>query len=119
MNRLGSIGYYHFSKLTRQPTSQTRYSKWRQRGKGHISETRNALTKLEGTSWHHAKDSVEDYINHFQELINVVEYDDDKTIAIKFHKGLNLAIQNKVVFMGDGAVDFDNLYPIPTLISDL
>ena len=46
-----------------------------------------ALTRLEGTSWYQAKDSVEDYIDWFQELIDVAEYDDDKTIVIKFRKG--------------------------------
>ena len=30
-----------------------------------------ALTRLEGTSWYQAKDLVEDYINWFQELIDV------------------------------------------------
>ena len=55
-----------------------------------------ALTRLEGTSWYQAKDSVEDYIDRFQELINVAEYNDDKTIVIKFRKGLDPAIQNKV-----------------------
>ena len=42
------------------------------------------LTRLEGTSWYQAKDPVDDYIDHFQELTNLVEYDDDKTIVIKF-----------------------------------
>ena len=48
-----------------------------------------ALTRLEGMSWYQAKDSVEDYINRFQELIDVVEYNDDKTIVINFCKGLH------------------------------
>ena len=39
----------------------------------------------------------------FQELIDIVEYDDDKIIVIKFHKGLDLAIQNKVALTGDNA----------------
>ena len=43
-----------------------------------------AFTRLEGTSWYQAKDPVDDYIDHFQELIDLVEYDDDKTIVIKF-----------------------------------
>ena len=43
-----------------------------------------ALTRLEGTSWYWAKDPVDDYIDCFQELTNLVEYDDDKTIVIKF-----------------------------------
>ena len=67
------------------------------------------LTRLEGTSWYQAKDSVEDYIDWFQELINVAEYDDDKTIVIKFQKGLDPAIQNKVALTGDNALDFDDL----------
>ena len=41
-----------------------------------------ALTKLKGTSWYQAKDPVDDYIDRFQELIDLVEYDDDKTIVI-------------------------------------
>ena len=60
------------------------------------NEQLTALTRLEGTSWYQAKDLVEDYINWFQGLIDVVEYDDGKTIVIKFHKGFDLAIQNKV-----------------------
>ena len=43
-----------------------------------------ALTRLEGTSWYQAKDLVDNYIDHFQELIDLVEYDDNKTIVIKF-----------------------------------
>ena len=43
-----------------------------------------ALTRLEGTSWYQAKDPVDDYIDHFQELTDLAEYDDDKTIVIKF-----------------------------------
>ena len=62
-----------------------------------------ALTRLEGTSWYQAKDLVEDYIDQFQELIDVVEYDDDKTIVINFCKGLDPAIQNKVALTGDNA----------------
>ena len=68
------------------------------------------ITRLEGTSWYQAKDSVEDYIDWFQELIDLAEYDDDaKTIVIKFCKGLNPAIQNSVALTGDNALDFDDL----------
>jgi len=45
---------------------------------------------------------------HFQELIEVLEYNDNKTIVIKFHKGLDPSTQNKVVLLGDLAPDFDN-----------
>ena len=66
-----------------------------------------ALTRLEGTSWYQAKDSVDNYIDHFQELTNLVEYDDDKTVVIKFQRGLDPALQNQVTLLGDGAPDFD------------
>ena len=68
-----------------------------------------ALTKLEGTSWYQAKDPVDDYIDWFQELIDLVEYDDDKTIMIKFWCGLDPALQNQVALVGDGAPDFRDL----------
>ena len=51
---------------------------------------------------------MEDYIDWFQELIDVVEYGDDKTIVIKFQKWLDPAIQNKVALTGDNTLDFDN-----------
>ena len=73
------------------------------------NEQLTAITKLEGTSWYQTRDMVKDYTDQFQELINVTEYDDDeKTIVIKFWKGLNLAIQNKVVLTRDNTLDFDN-----------
>jgi Retrotransposon gag protein len=53
-----------------------------------------ALTKLEGTGWY--KDPVDDYINRFQELIDLAEYGDNKTIVIKFCRGLNPTLQNQV-----------------------
>jgi hypothetical protein len=72
------------------------------------NEQLTALTKLEGTGWYQARDSVEEYIDRFQELIDIAEYDDDKTIVIKFRKGLDPAIQNKVALLGDGTPDFDD-----------
>ena len=68
-----------------------------------------ALTKLEGTSWYQGKDPVDDYIDQFQELIDIVEYDDDETIMIKFQCGLDPALQNQVALLGDGTPDFGDL----------
>ena len=42
------------------------------------------LMKLEGTSWYQTQDSVDGYIDQFQELIDLTEYDDDKAIVIIF-----------------------------------
>ena len=51
---------------------------------------------------------VKDYIDRFQELIDVAEYSDDKTVIVKFRKGLDPGIQNKVAEKGDLAPDFDD-----------
>ena len=67
-----------------------------------------ALTRLEGTSWYQAKDPVDNYIDHFQELTYLVEYDNDKTIVIKFQHRLDPALQNQVALLRDGAPNFDN-----------
>ena len=67
-----------------------------------------ALTRLEGTSWYQAKDPVDNYIDHFQELTDLAEYDDNKTIIIKFRCGLDPALQNQVALLGDGAPNFND-----------
>ena len=67
-----------------------------------------ALTRLEGTNWYQAKDPVDNYIDCFQELTDLAEYDNDKTIIIKFQCGLDLALQNQVALLGDGAPDFND-----------
>ena len=67
-----------------------------------------ALTRLEGTSWYQAKNTVDNYIDCFQELTDLAEYDDDKTIIIKFQCRLDPALQNQVALLGDGAPDFNN-----------
>ena len=43
-----------------------------------------AITKLKGMTWYQGKDLVKDYIDRFQELIDVAEYSDDKTVIVKF-----------------------------------
>jgi Retrotransposon gag protein len=72
------------------------------------NEQLTALTKLEGTGWYQTKDLVDDYIHRFQELIDLAVYDDNKTIVIKFRRGLNPTLQNQVTMLGDGAPDFDD-----------
>jgi hypothetical protein len=64
------------------------------------NEQLTALTKLEVTSWHQAKDPIDDYIDRFQELIDLAEYDDDKMKVIKFCRGLDPSLQNKVALLG-------------------
>ena len=72
------------------------------------NEQLTALTKLEGTSWYQFKDPVDNYIDRFQELIDLAEYDDNKTIVIKFRHGLDPVLQSQVALLGGGAPDFDD-----------
>ena len=67
-----------------------------------------ALTWLEGMGWYQGKDPVEEYINHFVELVDLAEYHDSKMVVIKFWKGLEPGIQTKVAQLGNGILDFDN-----------
>ena len=66
-----------------------------------------ALTRLKGTSWYQGKDLVEDYIDRFSELVDIAEYSDDKTIVIKFRKGLDSDVQNMVATLGERAPGID------------
>ena len=68
-----------------------------------------ALTRLEGTSWYQAKDPVDNYIDCFQELTDLVEYDDDKTIVIKFRRRLDPALQNQVTLLRDEVLRIEYL----------
>ena len=72
------------------------------------NEQLSALIKLEGSSWYQGNDLVEDYIDRFQELIDISEYSDNKTIVIKFRRGLDWEIQRRVALLGDSTLDFDD-----------
>src|SRR3979490_2679792 len=72
------------------------------------NEQLSALTRLEGANWYQGKDSVEEYIDRFTELIDLAEYHDNKMVVIKFRKGLEPTTQNRVALLGSGAPDFDD-----------
>ena len=52
---------------------------------------------------------VEEYIDQFAELIDLAKYHDNKMIMIKFRKGLEPGMQNRVTLLGSRAPHFD--YP--------
>lgn len=65
-------------------------------------EAMEALTILEGTGYHQARRSVEDYIDQFEELILKAGYTDGLAIVMKFRRGLDPGLQNKIAEMGTG-----------------
>lgn len=58
-----------------------------------------ALTQLEGDSWHQRNSSVDDYIDSFEELVDLAGLSTDAGLVMKFRRGLNKDIQDKVAEM--------------------
>ena len=66
----------------------------------HAVET--ALTRLESTLYFQRTRSVDDYIDEFQDLILEAGYSDGLAIVMKFRRGLDVRIQNRIAEMGAG-----------------
>jgi hypothetical protein len=52
--------------------------------------------RLEGTRYFQGRKSVKDYVDEFEELVDTSEYTDDLAIVMKFRRGLDSEIQNKI-----------------------
>jgi hypothetical protein len=66
------------------------------------NESTHALTRLEGTRYFQGRRTVDDYIDEFEELIDKAGYTDDLAIVMKFRRGLDENIQNKIAESGYG-----------------
>jgi hypothetical protein len=65
-------------------------------------EENAALAKLESTKYYQGRQSVDDYVDSFVALIDEAGYTDGKCVVMKFRRGLDRTIQDKVAEMGDG-----------------
>jgi hypothetical protein len=65
-----------------------------------INKSTMALMKLEMEEYHQNKCNVDEYVDDFEELIDLSGYTDPLTIVIKFRRGLNVMIQTKIVELG-------------------
>jgi hypothetical protein len=61
-----------------------------------------AITHLEFTSYFQNKCSVNEYLDEFLDLIFEAAYTDNKTIVVKFHRGLDPRIQDSIATMTSG-----------------
>jgi hypothetical protein len=61
-----------------------------------------AITCLESTSYFQNKCSVNKYLDEFLDLISEAGYTDNKTIVVKFCRGLDPHIQDSVATMTSG-----------------
>jgi protein involved in sex pheromone biosynthesis len=51
-----------------------------------------AITHLKSTSYFQNKHSINEYLDKFLDLVSKASYTDNKTIVVKFHRGLNPCI---------------------------
>jgi hypothetical protein len=65
-----------------------------------LNKRMTALMKLKTRQYYHNKHDVEEYINEFEELVNMSQYKDNLAIVLKFHHGLNATIQDKITQLG-------------------
>jgi hypothetical protein len=65
------------------------------------NERVHALNKLETTGWHQRGGSVDDYIDGFEELVDLARLEKDAGLVMKFRRGLSSGIQDKIAEMQD------------------
>lgn len=61
-----------------------------------------AINRLESSAYYQKTRSLDDYLDEFLDLITESGYTDQKTIVVKFRRGLNSQIQNAVATMAAG-----------------
>jgi hypothetical protein len=71
------------------------------------NEVTVALTKLESTRYYQGRKSVDDYIDEFLELIEEAGYSDGLSIVMKFQKGLDWDLQDRIAEMVQGRPEDD------------
>jgi hypothetical protein len=72
------------------------------------NEAMVALTKLESTQYYQGRKSVDDYIDEFLELVEEAGYSDGLSIVMKFRKGLDQDLQDRIAEMVQGRPDDDD-----------
>jgi hypothetical protein len=65
-----------------------------------LNERTTVLMKLEMRQYYQNKCNIKEYINKFEELVDMLQYKDSLTIVLKFCCGLNAMIQDKIVELG-------------------
>ena len=58
-----------------------------------------AITHFESTSYFQNKHSINEYLDEFLDLVSEAGYMDNKTIVVKFHRGLDPCVQDSVAMM--------------------
>lgn len=98
--------FAHRTMRMEQRNGRPRFSDWKEFLEAFVSlfcpanEATHALMRLETTDYYQKKRDVDEYIDEFQELIDLSGYTDPLVTAIKFRRGLNEAIRTKIAELG-------------------
>jgi hypothetical protein len=71
------------------------------------NDATHALMRLEGSRYFQGRRTVDEYVDEFEELIDQAGYTDDLAIVMKFRRGLDDTIQNKIAETGYGRPNDD------------
>lgn len=63
-------------------------------------EATAAMNKLEGVAYYQGRKPVDDYIDQFEELVTEAGYTEGRVIVMKFRKGLDGMLQDRIAEMG-------------------
>jgi hypothetical protein len=69
------------------------------------NEATNSIMRLESAKYFQGKRTVDEYIDEFMELVDLSGYVDAIAIVVKFRRGLNTAIQDKIAESSFGRPD--------------
>ena len=58
------------------------------------------MNKLKGTAYYQGCRPIDDYIDHFEELITEAGYTEGRVIVMKFRRGLDNTLQDRIAEMG-------------------
>jgi hypothetical protein len=72
------------------------------------NEATAALTKLESTRYYQGRKAVDDYIDEFLELVEEARYVDGLSIVMKFRRGLDRDIQDRIAELVQGRPEDDD-----------
>jgi hypothetical protein len=74
-----------------------------------LHEATEAMNCLESRSFHQGRRSVDEYIDEFADLVEKAGYSDGRAIVMKFRRGLDPLIQNRIANMIEGHPGDDNV----------
>ena len=74
-----------------------------------LNECHRAVTRLESSTYHQGRQSMDDYIDEFKDLVDMAGYGSGLPVVVKFRRGLNREIQDQIAQMLEGRPADDDI----------